>query len=324
MPTKLIGTDSSCQRTKSYSPPPPPNPKRHTTLGQKRAYKKLIQPFRSPLVNIEDVLAGKDGVYASGRAFPASKPLGNVKAEPKGEFEFAAGAMGGSESSYDNPSEPRELTATKDRTANAGKPFKALVVQPGAAVASLGVKTTGSTLQVLQARVQKLKQAIKIKSDREKAGDERHLGALVSKWRTVGREVAWLVWDTVKDVDPGDSLKVAPARGRWDGDEVLPNKAIRQSLANDGFKAGWGWDTDSKRESGRYDGLDSSWGWGDKKERELVDENGERTEEGEKIEVDEEAALIMNHSLGTMLRHLGIDPETLGWDEDEGDFIGEP
>ncbi|EKM59730.1 uncharacterized protein PHACADRAFT_181699 [Phanerochaete carnosa HHB-10118-sp] len=325
MPKKRVATDDLADelpelkhaRTTSYSPPPPPNPKRHTPLGQKRAYKKLIQPFRSPLVNIEDVLAGKDHVYTSGRAHPINKPA--AKAEPQDDPGLET--MSGGEIVDRAPSQPSQFIATKDRTANAGKPFKALVIQPNAAAVSPGTKT-GSTLQALQARVQKLKQAIKIKHDREKSGDGHNLEALVSKWRSVGREVAWLVWDTVKDLDPGDSLKVAvPVRGEWDGDEVLPTKKRGHGSANDGFKDGWGWDGGK---GGKHDGFDSNWGWDDRKDGEIVSGTEERATEDERTGMGEENVPTMNHSLGTMLRHLGIDPETLGWDEDEGDFVSEP
>ncbi|KAL6299722.1 hypothetical protein BKA93DRAFT_805388 [Sparassis latifolia] len=48
--------------------------------------------------------------------------------------------------------------------------------------------------------------------------------------------------------------------------------------------------------------------------------DGDR-EKGAGGEDEDEAAA--EHTLGTMLRHFGIAPETLGWDEDEGDFIGD-
>ncbi|GJE84582.1 hypothetical protein PsYK624_006580 [Phanerochaete sordida] len=302
-------------RTTSYSPPLPPNPKRHTMLGQKRAYKKLVQPFRSPLVNIEDVLAGKDHVYATGRARSVSKPP--AKDEPEGNTSPARSHDDG-ETASDALNEPKKLVATRDRTANAGRPFKALVIQPGAATSTLAAKT-GSTLQALQARAQKLKQAVKIRDERER-GDGQSLEALVHKWRTVGRDVAWLVWDTVKDLDPGDSLKIVPAKGGWGDDEVGPRKKGREEFADGGFKEGWGWD-DGKGAGGKQGGFDGSWGWDDKKEEEHEGQADECLEE--KMEVDEESPM-MDHSLGTMLRHLGIDPETLGWDDDEGDFVGEP
>lgn len=289
--------------------------------GQKKLHRKLAQPFRSPIVKIEDILAGKDGVYASGRARRSETP---VKAEPGEEMALEDGIAGSDSAELEVSHPPSKSLATKDRTANAGRPFKALVVQPGGAppgtsATSAGGVKTASTIQALQARVQKLKQAIRIKSD-DAADGARRLDALVTKWRTVGREVAWLVWDTVKDRDPGDSLRVLPAKGGWDEDEVPGGGKRAGGFGSGGFQAGWGYD-DGKSGSGKHDGFAGSWGWDDKKEG----GSGEAGEVEERMDVDEEAeGQTQNHSLGTMLRFMGVDPETLGWDEDEGDFVGEP
>lgn len=279
-----------------------------------------MQPFRSPLVNIEDVLAGKGHVYASGRAHALSKTSVKSKAEPRAHIMAETSSMVEAGMTIDASSRSGEPVATRDRTARAGKPFKTLVIERGAPAASLGVKT-GSTLQALQARVQKLKQAVKIKADREHAGDKQRLEALVSKWRSVGREVAWLVWDTVKDLDPGESLRALPVRSPWDDGEILPSRNGGQDYQSNGFKSGWGWDDGKSRGKGKG-GFDSSWGWDDKRDGECEGETD--GDAGENTETGEEEVQIMNHSLGTMLRHMGIDPDTLGWDEDEGDFVGEP
>ena len=42
----------------------------------------------------------------------------------------------------------------------------------------------------------------------------------------------------------------------------------------------------------------------------------------EDVEEDgEDEKPLAQHTLGVMLRRLGIDPATLGWDEEEGDFV---
>ena len=69
-----------------------------------------------------------------------------------------------------------------------------------------------------------INEQVHLKWVREQLSDEDRdkLDALVTKWRTVGREIAWLVWDTVRDLEPGTAALGAsamPARGGWDEDE---------------------------------------------------------------------------------------------------------
>lgn len=89
----------------------------------------------------------------------------------------------------------------------------------------------------------------------------------------------------------------------------------------DDFDDGWGLHSNWGYEDGKKGGFDGNWGWDDKNSA-----AGVEMEEGrEDMQVDkEEGRPSESHSLGTMLRRLGIDPETLGWDEEEGDFVGEP
>ena len=154
-------------------------------------------------------------------------------------------------------------------------------------------------------------------SERQDAGNESRLEALVTKWRTVGREVAWLVWDTVKDLDPGEGLKGTATRNAWEGDAVLDRNGKKSGLGSGGFQAGWGYD--NGKADPKSGGFDGGWGWDDRKDDES---NGEDGRMDDTMDVDWEGRQVQNHSLGTMLRHLGIDPDTLGWDEDEGDFEG--
>lgn len=262
-------------------------------------------------------MAGKDGVYASGRPSISKKPV-KVESPPP---ETGPSSVGAFYFKADTEHRIQPKVATKDRTANAAKPFKALLFPSDTTKGKGGVRTSsanaGPTIQTLQARVQKLKQAIKIKNERDADDDER-LETLVTKWRTVGREVAWLIWDTVKDLAPGEGLSSTAPGGGWNEDAAP--RGNKSAFKIDGFQSGWGWDGEKK---GKHDGLDNSWGWDDKQIASVV-EGEDGVVVGEPMEVDEEEPQVENHSLGTMLRHLGIDPDTLGWDEDEGDFVGDP
>lgn len=204
--------------------PPPPNPKRPTQASQKRQFKKLVKPFRSPLVNYEDVLAGKNGVYESGRPRQAA-----ASTQQAMTAEATADVQAKSTTTH---------TPFKDHTANTAKPFRlpvAALSNSASIVVSKGTLASqkarpsvlnAPTIQSLQARVQKLKQAMKIKDEQLNGDDDQRLEALVTKWRTAGREVAWLVWDTVRDLEPSAAAMgagVLPARGGWDDNETPIN-----------------------------------------------------------------------------------------------------
>lgn len=292
---------------------------RHTAAGLKAQFKKLVKPFRSPLVKSEDELAGREAVYATAHMYPVLR-----KGPPKIETG-PADDRGSTPTEKAKDSTAATLQPAKTFNARLTKQFKSPFVAPGSGSSSSASRsalfsstklTQAAQIQALQAKVQKLKQAIKIKNERTQA-DEQNLEALVSKWRSVGRDVSWLVWDTVKDLDPGEALNAWMGKGGW-GDEDGPRGDKLKGKKKGGFDGGWGYDDGKK--SGGYGGLDKSWGWEEQPKvdgDETVDENGE-------MDVDEGEEQSQSHSLGTMLRHMGIDPETLGWDEDEGDFVGEP
>ncbi len=294
-------------------------------------------------MNIEDVLAGKDAVYASGHARSQTPDVPAAKSNTSTQAAVQSTATLKEEDlSLASLAVP---VANRDRTANAAKPFRAPFSMPvpvkgeagSTAISSSTYSsssskaTTGAqaapTIQALQAQVQKLKQAIKIKEDRVQGNDDDKLEALVTKWRGVGREVAWLVWDTVKDLEPGSDPGVLPAKGGWDEGENPFAGGVGRAKAGKkggGFGGGWGYD-DGKGGSGW--GASSGWGWdenggGGEGGKEKGGDRAEGVAHGEAMDVEEDEE-VPNHTLGTMLRHMGIDPDTLGWDEDEGDFVGD-
>lgn len=245
--------------------------KRPTFASQLRERRKLTAPFRSPLVDKDAAKQGVHAVYASGRSRPGPK---------RGTALQKENAHATCEKPTVATGRP-QATVTKAPTPKVAKQFKSPfhldASTPGASSSSQPSSTISSvqavpTIRALQSKIQTLKQAIKIKNapgDR----DDDALEDVKNKWTSVGREVAWAVWDTVKDLDPGDSVRLGRPGGGWFDDD------------------------DAGRGSGRG-------------------EEGEKAVEGE-----EEEHHAQRHTLGTMLRHLGIAPETLGWDEDEGDFV---
>lgn len=223
------------------------------------------------------------------------------------------------------------LPPMKDHTVNTTNPFRLPTAVSGGPVIASKVRVlrdskirpsalAAPTIQNLQARVQRLKQAIKIKNEELNDGEGRNLEALVSKWRTAGREVAWLVWDTVKDLEPSAlGARALPTNGGWDETEnpflarAKTSKPVGQGGTGGwGLQAGWGYGDD------QGSGSSSSWGWGEKDKGTPGDGEAEAED---KMDVRDGEQAAQPHTLGTMLRHMGIDPDTLGWDEDDGDFV---
>ncbi|OBZ76311.1 hypothetical protein A0H81_03609 [Grifola frondosa] len=294
----------------------PPNPKRATFASQEKQRKKLAAPFRSPLVSDALIDGGVHAVYASGRPLK-SKLVGPRDARSSAEPTLLVADQKEATSSVllsDNLS-------TKDYTMNAAKQFKSpLAAAPSSSHNSLGlfssVKAT-PTIQALQGRLQTLKQAIKIKKAGG-GGEEEQLEELVKKWTDAGREVAWAVWDTVKDLDPGESANISGKSGWFEDRDNFGDG--KKTTKKRGFDEGWGYDEDRSAKKARFDGFESGWGYneGGKTSEEDNRTNGENVHDGDD---QEEEVAHAGHTLGTMLRHLGIAPETLGWDEDEGDFV---
>lgn len=153
--------------------------------------------------------------------------------------------------------------------------------------ASPGVRMT-PVIQSLERQVQILKRAVKVKQ----SGEEKILEKLVKKWTAAGREVAWEVWSLVRDQ--------AESGGDW-------GKGTSSS--------GWAWDDNAPSS----DTGASNWGW----------EGEGRADDEASVNADIEGGSEPHHeeevkepdNLGTMLRHLRIAPETLGWDDNLEDFV---
>ncbi len=264
-------------------------PKRLTQASVAKQHKKLAAPFRSPVIKGPLVQGGLHAVYATGRALmsPSLRKAAADDAIVISPHETA-------------DVRPDPTLANKDRTANAAKQFKSPLVGSSTAASASGTLFSSAkstpTIQALQGKLQTLKQAIRIKkSGKEDKGDE--LERLVAKWTTAGREVAWAVWDYVKDLDPGTDAAVGQNKGGWssDGCDFWGAKAGEKR----GFEPGWGYDDEHAPKKARTDG------------------GVEAIEEEE----EDEALPVTQHTLGTMLRHMSIDLATLGWDEEEGDFV---
>ncbi|KAE9399011.1 hypothetical protein BT96DRAFT_965769 [Gymnopus androsaceus JB14] len=240
-----------------------PAPKRPTVASQRRQHKKLTTPFKSPLMMKTAKLEEEKEPHLS-----QNTPLASAN-------------------------KPSAIESKKKHfTARAAAQFKSPLSSTGNANSSqsLGSIRLTPSIQVLERKIQILKRAVKVKKDKE----EEALSDLTTRWTEAGREVAWEVWELVKDSE---------------------NSSGKRS-----FKEGWGWEGQGNEKRAKSEGGDS-WGWSTRTES--TDENAMHQDEQElgvkEQQMDEDEERV-EYTLGMMLRRLGIDPATLGWDDEEGIF----
>ncbi|KAJ7086646.1 hypothetical protein C8R44DRAFT_650747 [Mycena epipterygia] len=182
----------------------------------------------------------------------------------------------------------------KHRTQRAAGQFKSpLSVEASSSIPS-SVRQT-PTIQALERKVQVLRRAVKIK----KEGEEQTLEALVKKWTEAGREVAWEVWGLVKDNGSGSS-------DDWGKDKQEAASGKRR------FEDSWGWNEDSGNKRVKVE--ERNWGW----DASPSTGNDEPPTE-QRVEFVEEDK--PRETLGTMLMRMGIAPTTLGWNDEDEEFV---
>ena len=64
----------------------------------------------------------------------------------------------------------------------------------------------------------------------------------------------------------------------------------------------------------------NNWGWADEAKESGVASAGRSGAEDE-MQSEEEGPPVPEDTMSVMLRKMGIDPSTLGWDEEEGEFM---
>ncbi|KAG6857323.1 hypothetical protein H0H87_005626 [Tephrocybe sp. NHM501043] len=261
-----------------------PNPKRSTLASQKLQHKKLTTPFRSPTLTLRPKLPDTTSLASNDlltqqtfapKPLLAHAPTSTIE-QPKTSHAFVS---------------DENDTKRKHRTQRASAPFKS----PLSTDASAKLSTVRMTpiIQALERKIQLLRRAIKVKE----VGEEDALLELVKKWTEAGRDIAWEVWDLVKD-------NASMEDQDWGKSRI------------GGFERSWGWD-DKKT---NILGSKRNWGW-DIEPANPAEESG-NSEKHEVMESadDNDDSEKQQDTLGTMLVQLGISPETLGWSEEEGQF----
>ncbi|KAG5646438.1 hypothetical protein DXG03_003488 [Asterophora parasitica] len=264
-----------------------PNPKRSTIAAQKLQHKKLTTPFRSPLMKRP-------------KTNPVL-PVGLPPPMPSLSLRTAESATTADETLDPAPSVLPDLEMTdskkRHRTRRASAQFKSPLSFDASAKVASSVRMT-PTIQALERRLHLLKRAVKVKHD----GEHEMLRALARKWIEAGREVAWEVWDLVKDsASSEDQGRGSQSQGK---------------AGNTAFADSWGW---SEK------GEERNWGWSVEPVEmgDAMDDTTAAEDSTGAYECDDQDDQKKQDTLGTMLMQLGIAPETLGWNEDDGVFHDE-
>ncbi|KAJ3812940.1 hypothetical protein F5876DRAFT_36295 [Lentinula aff. lateritia] len=260
-----------------------PAPKRSTIASHRRQHKKLATPFKSPLITKQANLHAQGKFFMGPPAVPADKSSTTM-------FEAHASAPPSTKILLPTDSTKRRFTVTARAAAQFKSPLS-LISMANSSPSLPQVRLTPN-MQSLERKIQILKRALKVKEDNE----EKILADLTARWTEAGREVAWEVWELVKN--NGDS----------------PHEPGSSNLRRKrSFNNSWGWDVqgDQKRVKS-----EESWGWSTADQTRETDETVILQDESAKPKIEDEEEEGTEYTLGTMLRRLGIDPATLGWDDE--------
>ncbi|KAJ7591271.1 hypothetical protein C8J56DRAFT_887654 [Mycena floridula] len=230
----------------------PPQPKRLTMVSQRLQRQKLTAPFKPPRMK-----KAEDPPIVAAVEQLTDRPI-----------------------SVANPSLPAPTidSKAKHRTQKAAGQFKSpLTTEVSPNLTSVRLTPT---IQALERKLQVLKRALKVKT-----GNEEVLEELAKRWLEAGQELAWELWNLVKDNSSVDSWGKTRKRAYQDS---------------------WSWTEAGESRRVKLDEDQDSW----ETPLQLKQEDGGNDEEDE----------VRQSSLGTMLRQLGISPETLGWDEKDDSF----
>ncbi|THH05123.1 hypothetical protein EW145_g5025 [Phellinidium pouzarii] len=244
----------------------PPAPKRMTLASQKKQHQKLSSPFRSPLLskaNPGNVGTPDRARTGLSRLSPLSTPLrkGNegLSSSPLKEIDVPRSAT----LPHIRPVKAGTATATRPASSvKATSQFKSPVMSSPTLVTPLRLNSSRK-IQDLEQKLQVLKRANKIKKD----GDEAKLEELVKKWRGVGREAAWELWQIVRDNNESS-------------DAPYPGTSSKSSGGS--FTKSYGWSDSSRGDDRRGSngfGGQSSWGWdelpGEKEVKDKCEDDGD-------------------------------------------------
>ncbi|KAH9963139.1 hypothetical protein BC827DRAFT_145611 [Russula dissimulans] len=160
-----------------------PAPSRSTLAFEKLTRKKLVTPFRLPL------LIKKPSTQPATPIVPGQVPQKRIAGELRAKTKIVPTAQ-------EAPTSPKTVKSLV-RSSRAARQFKSPLAN-ALERKSRPVVLPSQAVKNLENKIAILKRAIKIKRD----GDEGHLERLAKKWRDAGREAAHELWGIVRDLSP--------------------------------------------------------------------------------------------------------------------------
>lgn len=245
------------------------SPNHPSAASQQRSNKKIRNPFRSPLLP-KTAQSQNESKDISVMAFPdltVSRP--EKRPTTKKGMQSKVKGVG---------------------TVAARAAFKPPLFKSGSSVIDKALSTPRSPHpQGLQQRLQLLQRAVKLKQ----SGEDEKLEELAKKWKDVAKQVAWELWNIVKDGDVDES------NDNYSHSTMGPTGDRDGRFGSSGtFAKNWGWD-----------------------EKEEENQDHEKEDNQAVAVQEEEDPKAEQRTMGLMLRQLGIAHETLGWDEQNEDFV---
>lgn len=312
-----------------------PLPKRMTLASRKRQHQKLASPFRSPLLQKTNSVNIEIKQVVPAENLKHADPSDDER--PKTPLRIQR---------HDPPTTlPRAIASTSTPTkrifssAKASSQFKSPLMS--STISTLSQVNNSRKIQELERKVQLLKRAIKIK----KENDEEKLAELTTKWKNAGREAAWELWSFVRDNEDSSEAPY-PGTNTKSSDSSFSRSWGWADSGNSPGSSGWGWDephTETSIELEDGSGFESPIKLETdlyKSSRKLLvprsanirptsrgvyferrQDNSDCYPDREEEDSQERDDPKPSKSPGTMLHQLGISHHTLGWNEEEGDFL---
>ncbi|KAG9051016.1 hypothetical protein FS837_000124 [Tulasnella sp. UAMH 9824] len=263
----------------------PPSKKRRPNtnpyLDLSLAHSSVRTPFKPPTMKKKEV---------------PSPVAGPSKAVPRTtQKDFAVSALTSPMGPSQTPTGASPSTRKRPRLSGVAAPFKSPLIRStnDPTTASPRASSSRHAIVALEQRLQLLKQAHKIKSE----GSAEKLEQLTEKWTKVARSAAEDLWQLVRD---SGSVGGTGDDARADDD--------------------WGY----AGEKGKGTGASKNWGWDEVDKREDDEEQyypADQDDAGDSVEEESSKEKQKEWTMGAMLESMGIPPETLGWNAEEGEFI---
>jgi len=185
-----------------------PAPTRATLAFEKLTRKKLVTPFRPPL------LIKRPSTQPATPTALGQVPRKRIAGEPRAKKKIVPTAQ-------EAPT-PLKIVKSLVPSSRAARQFKS-PLSNALEGKSRPVVLPSQAIKNLENKIATLKRAIKIKCD----GDEGHLEHLAKKWRDAGREAAYELWGIVRDLSPEGGEIRGNDKG-WGWDDQGERNTIRE------------------------------------------------------------------------------------------------